>query len=668
MAIDQQRPKDINFLNKDFTGLRSDLIDFAKTYFPASYSDFNETSPGMMFIEMAAYVGDILSFYIDEQFRESLLAYAEERKTVFDIAQSYGYKPKISTPANVTVDFFQTVPAKGTGDNVTPNYDYGHRIKEGTVVSADQYGKTFRTVSEVDFSTSGSLDPVTVSIYEVNPSTATPTKYLLKKQARAVSGEVVTEQFTFTSAKAYDMLTLGNNNVLEIISVTDSDGNKWYQVESLAQDLVYEEVRNDAEFDPNLAGFNDTTPYMIKLLRTKKRYKSYIKSDGSYQLRFGSGTATQNDEEVIPNPSTVGNSNVNSDFLNTNSALDPANFLETAVYGVAPSNTTLTIKYSIGGGVDDNVPSNSISSLRSLTAEINNNGLDSDLVTESADSISVNNPGPATGGKGAETIDEIKENVKQYFQAQSRAVTKEDYITRIYSLPAKYGNVAKVYITQDDQLNSGEGVIQGDVLTPEVLMEEFVDKGESLKVSDLEVRVPNPMALNFYVLGYNNSKQLVNVNEATKRNIKTYMGQYRILTDAINLKNAYVINIGVRFTIYAKRGYNKEEVIFKCIQKVKEYFNVDKWQINQPIMLADVAYQISLVDGVNSVVPPVQDNPDGNLIVITNKFETASGYSGNLFDITTAIRNGIVYPSLDPSIFEVKFPDIDIVGKCLGDY
>ena len=190
----------------------------------------------------------------------------------------------------------------------------------------------------------------------------------------------------------------------------------------------------------------------------------------------------------------------------------------------------------------------------------------------------------------------------------------------------------------------------------------------AIKVSDLEVRVPNPMALNFYVLGFNNNKQLVNVNEATKRNIRSYLGQYRILTDAVNLKNAYVINIGIRFAIYAKRGYNKEEVIFRCIQKVKEYFDIDKWQINQPIIMSDVAYQISLVDGVNSVVPPIVENPDGNLIVVTNKFEKSSGYSGNIFDISTAIRTGVIYPSLDPSIFEVKFPDIDIVGKCLGDY
>tara|TARA_B100000131_G_scaffold266799_1_gene264842 strand:- start:8187 stop:10187 length:2001 start_codon:yes stop_codon:yes gene_type:complete len=666
MAIDKQRPKDINFLNKNFTGLRGDLIDFAKSYFPGSYSDFNETSPGMMFIEMAAYVGDILSFYIDEQFRESLLAYAEERKTIFAIAQSYGYKPQISRPAQTTLEMSMVVPAAGSGDSTTPNYSYGHRVKQGSVVAADQFGKTFRTVEECDFSTSSSLDPVTVTEYE--KSGPNITKYLLTKNVRAVSGEVTQEKFTFGTSKAYDSLTLGNKNVLEIISVTDSEGNKWYEVESLAQDLIYDEVRNDAENDPNLAAYNETTPYMLKMIRTKKRFKTYIQEDGFVKLMFGSGTATENDEEVIPNPTTVGNSNVNSNFLNANSALDPANFLETAVYGQAPANTTLTVKYSVGGGTEDNVPGGSITSTRNLDTAINSIGLNTTLVQEAVDSIAVTNPSPATGGRGAETINEIKENTKQYFQAQQRAVTKEDYITRIYSMPAKFGNTAKIYITGDDQLNAGQGVLEDQILTPERLMEDYVSKGEPLKVSELQVRVPNPMALNCYVLGYDNSKNLTKVNEATKRNIKTYLGPYRILTDALNLKDAYIINIGIRFSVYAKKGYNKEEIIFKAIQKVKEYFDVDKWQINQPILLSDIAYEISLVEGVNSVVPPVTDNPDGNLIVVTNKFETSSGYSGNIFDISKAIRDGVIYPSLDPSIFEVKYPDLDIVGKVLGDY
>jgi hypothetical protein len=383
---------------------------------------------------------------------------------------------------------------------------------------------------------------------------------------------------------------------------------------------------------------------------------------------FGSGTATENDEEVIPNPSTVGNSNVNSNFLNANSALDPANFLETAVYGQAPANTELTVKYSTGGGVEDNVPGGTIQSTRNLDIAINSVGLDATLLQESKDSISVTNPSPATGGRGAETINEIKENTKQYFQAQQRAVTKEDYITRIYSMPAKFGNTAKIYITGDDQLNAGQGVLEDQVLSVERLMEDYIVPGEPLKVSQLQVRVPNPMALNCYVLGYDNNKNLTKVNEATKRNIKTYLGPYRILTDALNLKDAYIINIGIRFAIYAKKGYNKEEIIFKAIQRIKDYFNIDKWQINQPILLSDIAYEISLVEGVNSVVPPVTDNPDGNLIIVTNKFDTTSGYSGNIFEISKAIRDGVIYPSLDPSIFEIKYPDIDIVGKVLGDY
>jgi len=199
-------------------------------------------------------------------------------------------------------------------------------------------------------------------------------------------------------------------------------------------------------------------------------------------------------------------------------------------------------------------------------------------------------------------------------------------------------------------------------------MSDYVMKNEPLKVSELQVRIPNPMALNCYVMGYDNNKNLTKVNEATKRNIKTYLGPYRILTDALNLKDAYVINIGIRFSIYAKKGYNKEEIIFKAIQRIKAYFDIDKWQINQPILLADIAYEISLVDGVNSVVPPTINNPTGELIVITNKFETTSGYSGNIFEMSKAIRDGVLYPSLDPSIFEVKYPDIDIVGKVLGDY
>ena len=665
MASTKLQPKQVNYLNKNFNNFKSDLVEYAKAYFPNSYADFNEASPGMMFIEMASYVGDVLSFYIDEQFRESLLAYAEEKKTIYDIAQSYGYKPTISTPSTTKLDFFQTVPATGVGDNAKPDYDYAYTINAGSLVESSQYSKTFRTLDQINFAFSSSLDPTTVEIYDINDSSAT--KFLLKKSVRAVSGTITTEQFAFSNAKAYDRISLSNKGVLEVISVTDSNGNKWHEVESLAQDLVFETIANTATNDPNLAGYNDTTPYLLKQTRTSNRFKTRITIEGKTQLQFGSGTSNSADEEIIPNPSQVGNSFTNTNYLNNAAALDPSNFLNTAVYGSAPANTTLTIQYSYGGGIEANVPAGSITSLAGVEKTVSVAGLDAGLLGETEASLAVTNSVPATGGRGEETLIEIKENTKQYFQAQNRAVSKEDYITRIYNLPAKYGNIQKVYITQDDQLEAGQGIIQDGIIDIPTLEK----LGGEISVAELmgeSGRVTNPMALNFYVLGYNHNKNLTQVNEATKRNIKTYLGPYRILTDAINIKDAYVINLGVRFALYVKKGHNKNEILLKCIEKVKNYFDIDRWQVNQPIILQDIAYEISLVEGVNNVVPPLDANPDKNTIVIENKFKKENGYSGNIYNIKAATSKDILYPSLDPSIFEVRYPNIDIVGKVLGDY
>ena len=180
-------------------------------------------------------------------------------------------------------------------------------------------------------------------------------------------------------------------------------------------------------------------------------------------------------------------------------------------------------------------------------------------------------------------------------------------------------------------------------------------------------RIPNPLALNMYVLGYDSKKKLTNVNQAVKENLQTYLGQYRMVTDAINIKNAYVINIGVKFSLMTRPTFNKNEVLLRAIETVKTFFNIDRWQVNQPIILSDLVYQLSLVDGVATIVPPVEDNKQSLPIIITNKYKTANGYSGNLYDIDTATKNGIIYPSLDPSIFELKFPGTDIEGRVAGD-
>ncbi len=449
--------KEVKYLNKDFEGFRNDLIEFAKSYFPNTYTDFNESSPGMMFIEMASYIGDVLSYYIDSQFKESILAYAEEKRTIYNIAQSLGYTPKISFPATTVLDVYQTVPAIGTGDSTRPNMDYALSVTNNTKVKSESTGKTFRFMDNVNFKYSSSLDPTEVSIFETDSNV--PTKYLLKKRVRAISGELKEELVTFTSAVKYDKIVLGNPNVIEIMSCVDSDGNSWYEVPFLAQDTIFDEVENISANDSELTQFNDTAPYLLKLRKTPRRFTTFIRDDNRTELRFGAGVSDNPDEEIVPNPDRVGSS-LASGVSKLDTAFDPANFLNTRTYGLAPANTTLTIKYTVGGGIEDNVPANDIKNITDITFDIDDTSLVAGTVQETKDSVAVNNPDPAGGGRSGESLIEIKNNALAYFQAQSRAVTKEDYMIRALSLPQRFGNIAKVYIVQDEQLNQAEENVQ----------------------------------------------------------------------------------------------------------------------------------------------------------------------------------------------------------------
>ena len=630
--------KDVSYLGRDFSSIRQNLIEFAKTYFPNTYNDFNESSPGMMFIEMASYVGDVLNYYVDNQYKETLIEYAEEKKNIFDIAQSLGYKPSLAIPATVELQVSQLVPAKDDGNNgFEPDLSYAGVLSADSIITSDT-GVDFTLLDDVNFKVSSELDR-RIDEVQVPTSGTDPTQFKLTKMVLAKSGETVTETFSFGNAKKFDKLVLSNDKVTEIVSVTDSNSNKFYQVPFLAQDTVFESIENTTLNDPTYSAFQNDTPYMLRLIKTARRFTTYIRDDNKMELRFGSGVSDNPDEVIVPNPDNVGSA-LSFGVTHLDTAFDPSNFMKTRTFGLAPSNTTLTITYRFGGAVEHNVRSNTIRFPKNITFTIQEDGLDSSLVQTSKDSLSINNPTPASGGSSEETLTEVKQNASAYFNAQNRAVTQADYITRVYSLPQKYGNIAKAFIVQDKQLQVN---------------------------NDTTEEIDNPLALNMYLLGYDSNKYLANVNEAVKQNLKMYLSQYRIVTDAINLKNAYIINFSIKFGIITQRGYNQNSVLFKCIQRVREHFNIDKWQINQPIVLSDVAYQISLVEGVASVVPPDGNEPGNPLVVVENKATTSEGYSGNVYDIAQSTKNGIVYPSKDPSIFELKYPDTDIIGKVLGE-
>ena len=654
-SVKKNMVKSVNYLNKDFNDFRNNLIEFAKVYFPNTYNDFNEASPGMMFIEMAAYVGDVLSYYIDSSFRESLLAYAEEKRNIYNIAQSFGYKPKVTSPASTVLDVFQTVPAL----NQEPDFRYALNVKAGSQAKSSATGTTFRTLEDCNFKFSSSYDPRIVTIFETD--SGAPTKFLMKKKVKAESGTIVSEVFSFGTATKYSQVKLANNDVIEIISVTDSDNNTWYEVDSLARDTIFEDMENNSTNDPTSVINRDTAPYILKLRKTSRRFTTYIDENDNTILRFGAGISDNPDEEIIPNPDMVGSSLPGSPtYLTT--AFDPSNFLKTKAFGLAPSNTTLTVKYAYGGGIDDNVNADDITELSSVSYEIQDDLLTTSLVNDAKGSVAVTNPKPATGGSAGQSIREVRESALGHFQAQQRAVTKEDYIIRAYSLPAKYGNVAKVHMVQDDQLNKSA---QTDDLERKVTQED-VDNERTLKSFQVG-RIPNPLAMDMYTLGFDTRKKLSRLNQTVKENIKTYLSQYRLVTDAVNIKDAYVINIGVNFAILTKVGFNKNDVLLRCVSAVQDFFDIDRWQIGQPIVLSDIAYNISLVDGVSSVVAPKENNPMGLAVAIENKYKIEDSYSGNFYDIESGVIEGVLYPALDPSIFEVKFPGSDIKGRVVGD-
>jgi hypothetical protein len=611
--------RDIKYLSKDFSIFKQNLQEFAKNYFPNTYADFTDASPGSMFIEMASYVGDVLGYYVDTQLQENFLLYSKERENIIALAQSLGYKPKMATAASVTLDVFQIVPASGS----VPDYSYGLILKQNSEVSTTGGSNvSFVTTRDVNFKSSGSSDPTVVTVYST--SGGTPNYFLLKKQVPAVSlGTRKTIRFDIGAAEKFKTLRINDSEITEITECIDSDNNIWYEVPTLGQETIFQTITNSSLNDPTLSQYTGSAPsYLLKVTKVPRRFTTRFINDNTLEIEFGSGILDEDDQEIIPNTDNVGlNLPQGKDKLDL--AFDPSNFVYTKSYGLAPSNTTLTFTYYAGAGVISNVPSNTLVNGTAIRTEpLQGQGLNETTVSLVENSLAFNNPAPARGGKDGDTLEEIRINAISSLSTQQRAVTKEDYIIRTLNMPSKYGAVAKAYITKDEVLNK-----------------QTVDS--------------NPFALNLYVLGYDNNKKLSNLNRATKENLKTYLSQYRILTDSVNIRDAFVVNIGVKFDLVVLPNFNSQEVLSRCIIKLQDFFNTEKWQINQPIVIGDIMYALTGVKGVQNV----------QNVEIENKYGTINGYSRFIYDIKSATMNNVIYPPLDPTIFELKKPNTDISGR-----
>ena len=608
--------RDIKYLNRDFSDFRQRLIEYTKTYFPDTYTDFTPASPGMLFMEQAAYVGDVLSFYLDNQFQENFLQYARQSNNIFELAYMFGYKPKTTGVAQATLDFYQQLPAKTVSGSVVPDYDYAITIGENSIVSS-QNGTSFLIQDKLDFSISSSQDPTEVSIYQVSGNV--PQYFLIKKKRNAISSTIKTQTFSFSNPEQFPTVNIADSNIIGILDIIDSDGNKWYEVDHLGQEMVYDSILNNNINDPNTSGNSTDVSYLLRLKKVQRRFSTRFTSLTNLQIQFGSGNPSNTDEEIIPNPNNVG---LGLPFFKSKltAAYSPSNFLYTDTYGIAPSNTTLTVRYIIGGGVSSNVASNTLTNLDKTTSKFNNLNINATTANYIFNTLATTNPEAASGGRGGDTLEEIRQNTLSLIASQQRSVTADDYLVRALSMPSQYGSISKAYIEQP-------------------------------KLTDQQVSTVE--TLNLYCLSQNSLGQLDYASQTLKENLRTYLSQYRIIGDNIEIRDAFIVNIAVHFEIITYPEYNNNEVLLNCINALKEYFNISKWQINQPIFLRDLYILLDKIKGVLTV----------KNISLENKAGTSLGYSEFAYDITGATLNQVVYPSLDPSIFEVRYPDLDIKGK-----
>ena len=587
---------EFNYLNKDFSDYSKTLLELVKAYYPNTYSDFSDESVGKMIFDLVSMSSDTLSFYSDIQMSEMNALYSTELKNLYAIAYTHGYQPKVTYPSSVELDVYQLVPSKIVSGAYQPDLDYCVLVKENCIVSSLTNGQNFLIQDSVDFSIDNANDPRTQRV-ALTDNSNNPTYYLLSKKVTAVSGQLKTTEFTVTDAQKYLTLDLVDDSIIQIVDVIDSDDNKWYEVSNLAQDIVFDEFKDN------------TGTYHLELKKVSRRFVARFLSENTLQLEFGSGINNVVDEEIVINPDNVG-INTYSRISKMESSYDITDFTKTNTYGTAPRNTTLTVKYLVGGGVESNVEANTITSINTVDV-IQNQTLDQNQLDYVLQSLATNNLLPATGGSDGDSVEEIRIRSLGMYASQNRLVSTDDYQIRLMSLPAKFGAVSKVYVKSNNGIS------------------------------------------NIYCLGYTSDKKLSPLSYIQKKNIKTYLDRYRG-TDPIQIKDSFIINYKLDYEISILPTYSTNEVLLNCNNSLKSFFDITKWQINQPIYISDIYNILSQVKGVQSINSVKVDNLHGG------------NYSEIAYDFSGALKNNIIYPPVDLSIFEIKYPETDIRGRVVS--
>ena len=597
-----------NYLARDFDSFRSELLRYARTYFPDKIKDFSEASMGGLLLDMAAMVGDTMSFYLDHQFNELNWSTAIESKNVQRHIRNAGVKLHGAAPAVVDVSFFIEVPSEVDGVDYRPEYNALPIILSESVVASKE-GVTFTLVDDLDFSevdrAGNLLASITVSTVNGDGSPAT---YILEKKGLCISGAVHTQTFKIPNIhKPFRKLTMSKENVTGIVSVRDSAGNEYYEVESLAQDTVYKAI-------PNVDDDSEEVQSNIEIIPAPYRFvKMYDQRSKLTSVRFGGGDAETLDDDIIPDPSELALPLYGKRTF-ARFSIDPNSLLQTQTLGIAPLNTTITVMYRFGGGIRHNVSAGTIRTISKLLLEFKGRPSkpSADLVRSSID---VNNRAAAAGGSQAPTLDSLRSQIPAARQMQSRVVSKQDLLARLYTMPSNFGRVYRAGIRANPN---------------------------------------NPLASQLFILCRDKRKRLTIAPDTLKKNLMVYLNEFRLISDAIDVLDAKIINVAIEFDIVTNPDANKNMVIQSVILAIKSLFKVDNFQIDQPIVLADIVNVIINTTGVIALT-------DLEVINMQGQIEDRI-YSDASFNVdASTIKGMIVGPP--GSMFELKFPDYDIVGN-----
>jgi hypothetical protein len=612
MSTIQQKIRSVrqrSYLGKDFDSLRDNLASYAKNYYADQIKDVSENSVAGMFIDMAAYTGDVLSYYLDYQFNELNLETATNVNNVEKLIRRTGVKIGGASPAIVNVNFYAVIPAAVTNGEYTPNKQYLPTIQNGTQVLSNT-GIVFELADDLNFGKTDETGKL-VHSYKVytTDGTGNPTKFVMKAVGFCTSGRIAVESFIIDGQFIpFRSVTLENQNVNEIISVFDLDGNEYYEVDTLTHDVVYKAI-------PNTSVDSNIVQDALTIVPAPRRFiKTASRLTGKTTLTFGSGDANTLDNDILPDPSEIALPLYGGKKTFGKTIIDPNSLLKTRSLGITPVNTTLRIAYRYGGGLNNNVGANTINSITRLNY-VFPPSTPSSIASAIRATFEVDNTETAVGGEDALSLEDLRAYAINYGNAQNRIVTKQDAMARVYTMPSNLGRVFRVGFR------------------------------------------PNPanvLATLMYVVSRNTAGQLVLSSDTLKINLSKYLNEFRLISDAIDIVDASITNLKLNYTVVLLPTAVKNTTLQIINQSLKSYFDIKNFQIDQPILLSDINNIILNTDGVMSLSNITLTGANGNIDGVI--------YSDVIFNVDQNNINGMIVPP-PGGIFEIRYPDFDIAGN-----